>query len=79
MLLCKTFRQRVGGDAHIAPANRTVFTESFGKSVIAQWVDVGIDPYEPYGSVPKNCRGGRSMRNVSLTLFHIQHIHERKS
>ena len=49
MLLCKTFRQRVGGDAHIAPANRTVFTESFGKSVIAQWVDVGIGPYESTG------------------------------
>ena len=27
----------------------TVFTEIFRKSVIAQWVDVGIDPYESTG------------------------------
>ena len=39
----------VGADAHIGPAKRTVFTEIFRKSVIAQWVDVGIDPYESTG------------------------------
>ena len=39
----------LGADAHIGPAKRTVFTEIFRKSVIAQWVDVGIDPYESTG------------------------------
>ena len=39
----------VGADAHIGPAKRTVFTEIFRKSVIAQWVDVGIDPYKSTG------------------------------
>ena len=44
--LRSVYRQaHVGADAHIGPAKRTVFTEIFRKSVIAQWVDVGIDPY----------------------------------
>ncbi len=37
----------VGGDAHIAPANRTDFTEISGESDSSPRVDVGIDPYEP--------------------------------
>ena len=37
----------VGGDAHIAPANKTDFTEICGKFVSSQWGDVGIAPYEP--------------------------------
>ncbi len=34
----------VGDDAHIVPANKTVFTETFGEFDGALWVDVGIDP-----------------------------------
>ena len=48
-VLWRIFRRFVGADAHIGPAKRTVFTEIFRKSVIAQWVDVGIDPYESTG------------------------------
>ena len=35
----------VGDDAHIVPANKTVFIETFGELDGALWVDVGIDPY----------------------------------
>ena len=35
----------VGGDAHIAPAGWTVFSEIFGKFAAAQRADVGIGPY----------------------------------
>ena len=37
----------VGADAHIGPADRTVFTAIFGESDGFQWGDVGIDPYAP--------------------------------
>ena len=36
----------VGADAHIGPAEQTVFTEIFGKFVTSLRVDVGIDPYK---------------------------------
>ena len=36
----------VGADAHIGPADRTVFTEIFGESVTSQRADVGIGPYK---------------------------------
>ena len=36
----------VGGDAHIAPAGWTVFSEIFGKFAAAQRADVGIGPYK---------------------------------
>ena len=39
----------VGDDAHIVPANKTVFTETFGEFDGAQRVDVGIDPYALIG------------------------------
>ena len=35
------------GDAYIAPAERTNFSVICGKFISSQWVDVGIDPYEP--------------------------------
>ena len=35
----------VRGDAHIAPAEKSGFTEIFGEFDGAQRVDVGIDPY----------------------------------
>ena len=35
----------VGGDAHIDPAERTVFTEISGEFATSQWGDVGIVPY----------------------------------
>ena len=35
----------VGDDAHIVPADETILTKIFGEFEIAQWVDVGIDPY----------------------------------
>ncbi len=40
----------VGADAHIGPAECTVFMELFGESVTSRRVDVGIDPYEQVGS-----------------------------
>ena len=42
----------VGGDARIAPAGKSVFTEIFGE-LHGSWVDVGIDPYEPYWEISK--------------------------
>ena len=36
----------VGGDAHIAPANKTDFTEICVEFVTSQRGDVGIAPYE---------------------------------
>ena len=41
----------VGGDAHIAPAYKTDFTEICGKFVSSQWGDVGIAPYGLFGKV----------------------------
>ena len=35
----------VGADAHIGPAERTVFTKIFGEFVTASRADVGIGPY----------------------------------
>ena len=35
----------VGADAHIGPAERTVFSVIFGEFVTSQWADVGIGPY----------------------------------
>ena len=35
----------VGVDAHIDPAERTVFTEISGEFAASQWGDVGISPY----------------------------------
>ena len=35
----------VGGDAHIAPANHTDFTENQCEFDGTQWGDVGIAPY----------------------------------
>ena len=35
----------VGADAHIGPAERTVFSVIFGEFVTSQWADVGIAPY----------------------------------
>jgi len=35
----------LGDDAHIVPADETILTKIFGEFEIAQWVDVGIDPY----------------------------------
>ena len=35
----------VGADAHIGPAECTVYTEICGKFAAAQWADVGIGPY----------------------------------
>ena len=35
----------VGVDAHIDPADCTVFTEIYGEFVTAQRADVGIGPY----------------------------------
>ena len=42
-MLCQN--TAVGVDAHIDPADCTVFTEICGEFVIAQWADVGIGPY----------------------------------
>ena len=38
-------KHSVGVDAHIDPANGTVFTAIFGEFDGAQWGDVGIAPY----------------------------------
>ena len=35
----------VGVDAHIDPAERTLFTEIYGKFATSQRADVGIGPY----------------------------------
>ena len=35
----------VGADAHIGPAERTVFSVIFGEFVTSQWADVGIGSY----------------------------------
>ena len=43
----------VGGDAYIAPANRTDFSGIFGEFDTSQWVDVGIDPYGENGRLIK--------------------------
>ena len=45
--------QRVGVDAHIAPAVQAVFSEIFGEFAGSQWVDVGIDPYGHPGKFSK--------------------------
>ena len=42
----RRFTNSVGDDAHIVPADETILTKIFGEFEIAQWVDVGIDPYE---------------------------------
>ena len=39
----------VGADAHIGPAERTVFTKIFGEFVTASRADVGIGPYSQSG------------------------------
>ena len=39
-------RQRVGGDAHIAPLGTIGFAGDFHKNGACCRVDVGIDPYE---------------------------------
>ena len=45
--LCGNFpNMAVGGDAHIAPANKPDFTETIGEFDGTQWGDVGIAPYE---------------------------------
>ena len=36
----------VGVDAHIDPAERTLFTEIYGKFATSQRADVGIGPYK---------------------------------
>ena len=52
----------VGGDAHIAPAERTVFTEICREFVTFQRADVGIGPYNrsnkcipPLRKYPRSC------------------------
>lgn len=46
----------VRGDAHIAPAEKSGFTEIFGEFDGAQRVDVGIDPYADLEDPAKNKR-----------------------
>ena len=41
----------VGVDAHIDPAERTVFTEISGEFATSQWGDVGIDPLRKDGKI----------------------------
>ena len=43
--------QRVGGDAHIDPAIRTVFFENLRRVRNCPWGDVGIAPYEEEGAL----------------------------
>ena len=63
----------VGVDAHIAPLGTIEFALDFRKIGLYRQVDVGIDPYEPYGGFPKSRnarirksakfrRGGRGFR-----------------
>ena len=40
----------VGADAHIGPADCTVFTEVYGEFVTSQGADVGIGPYNRVGT-----------------------------
>ena len=53
MKFAKNLQKCVGGDAHIAPANKTNFTGILGEFGTSQWVDVGIDPYEYAGEISK--------------------------
>ena len=39
----------VGADAHIGPAECTVFSKICGEFVTSQWADVGIGPYKQWG------------------------------
>ncbi len=43
--LTLSLQRFVGVDAHIDPAECTVFTKIFGKFVTSQRADVGIGPY----------------------------------
>ena len=47
----------VGGNAHIDPAERTVFTEISGESATSQWGDVGIAPYAETEKFQKSRKG----------------------
>ena len=47
----------VGGDAHIAPANETDFTEISGEFATSQWGDVGIAPYAKTEKFQKSRKG----------------------
>ena len=55
----------VGDDAHIVPANKTVFTETFGEFDGALWVDVGLDPYGFVDILPQ-IRNSVSIASSSL-------------
>ena len=47
----------VGVDAHIDPAERTVFTEISGEFAASQWGDVGIAPYAKTETFQKSRKG----------------------
>ena len=49
-------RLTVGADAHIGPANCTVFTEIRGEFVTSQRADVGIGPYTEISRRLRMCR-----------------------
>ena len=46
-------RMVVGVDAHIDPAERTLFTEIYGKFATSQRADVGIGPYRVLRKYPE--------------------------
>ena len=49
----------VGADAHIDPAECTVFMEVFGKSVTSRWADRVVGPYSETSFSHVSRRGGR--------------------
>ena len=56
-VFCSASAKRVGGDAHIDPAERTVFTEISGEFATSQWGDVGIAPYAKTEKFQKSRKG----------------------
>ena len=66
----------VGADAHIGPTECTIFTKIFGEFAASQRADVGIGPYNGYGSAQgfalnKGKPWGRISRHIQLVEIFI--------
>ena len=61
-------RLAVEANAHIGPAECTVFTELCGEFAAAQWADRVVGPYGAYLSAAP-CRGGRLCPPADCTAF----------
>ena len=63
-------RMVVGVDAHIDPAECTVFMEVFGKSVTSRWADRVVGPYSETSFSHVSRRGGRLCPPAGCTDFY---------